>query len=54
MFLAADLKGKWMRIHHYVGGHVSSMTILLCYNEPKVANCVHAVEVLARITAKYP
>ena len=28
MFLAADLKVKWRRGHHYMGGHVGSMVIL--------------------------
>ena len=54
MFLAADLKVKWRRGHRYVGGHVGLMAMLSRYAEPKVANWVHTVEVLARIEVKYP
>ena len=54
MFLVTDLKVKWMRGHHYVGGHIGMMMMLLRYVKPKVADCVHTMEVLARIAVKYP
>jgi hypothetical protein len=53
-FHAAGMKVKWRRGHRYVGGHVSSMAMLTRFVEPKVADWVHAVEVLARIAVKYP
>ena len=54
MFLVADLKVKWRRDHCYVGGHVCSMVMLSRFIEPKVADWIHRVEVLARIAVKYP
>ena len=54
MLLAADLKVNWRQDNHYVGGHVGSTAMLLRYVDPKVANWVRMVEVLARITVKYP
>ena len=54
MFLAADLKAKWSRGYRYVGGHISLMAMLSRYVEPKVADWVHTVEVLARIAVKCP
>ena len=54
MFLAADLKVKWRDNSRYMSGHVGLMVMLSSYVEPKVANWVHAVKVLAHIAVKYP
>ena len=54
MFHAADLKVKWRHGHRYVGGHVGLMAMLSRFFEPKTANWIHAVKVLARIAVKYP
>ena len=42
------------RGHRYVGNNLVSMAILSRFVEPKVANWVHAMEVLAHIAVKYP
>ena len=53
-FLAMDLTVNWKRGSRYVGGHVVSIAMCSRYTEPKVADWVHAMEALARITVKYP
>jgi hypothetical protein len=53
MFLTADLNVKWRRGHRYVGDHIGLTAMLSRFVEPKVADWVHAVEVLACVTVKY-
>ena len=49
-----DLPVTWKHGTWYVGDHVGLVAMCLQLIEPKVANWVHTVEVLARIVVKYP